>query len=209
MNIIFEGISGCGKTTTINELCKQLDTKKIQYEKIGDLEYDTPIKDTLIDMVTKAPLMNDNASFKTSIYESLLIAANQHYIQEKLRNENKICVYDRDFISALAYQKEILKKDYKDWKKIYKIYRDLILFDLKEIDYLVYLIIPFEEAIARTEKRDNRKFSVEDIEMLKSIKKNIEKELSIFDNGSNVIYLDGTKPAEENVKKLLYRIGDK
>ena len=47
MNIIFEGLSGAGKSTITNELCKMLDAESISYERIGDLEYNTPIKDVL------------------------------------------------------------------------------------------------------------------------------------------------------------------
>lgn len=207
MNVIFEGISGCGKTTTIDGLCKSLDKKGILYEKIGDLEYDTPIKEILIDMVTRSPLMDQNGNFKTSLYESLLLAANHHYIQEKLRDSAKLCIYDRDFISVLAYQKEILKKDYENWEKIYQIYRDLILFNLKSVDYIIYMMLPFEEAIRRTEIRDNRRFSTEDIEMLKIMRQNMELELSFIDNGSNIIYLDGMEPTKDNVKKLVRKLG--
>lgn len=206
MNIIFEGISGCGKTTTIDSLCELLDKKGILYEKIGDLQYDTPLKENLIEMVTRSPFMDQNGNFKTSLYESLLLAANHHYIQEKLRDSKKLCIYDRDFISVLAYQKEILKKDYENWEKIYQIYRDLILFNLKSVDYIVYMMLPFEEALRRTEIRDNRKFSAEDIEKLKIMRENMEFELSLIDNGNNIIYLDGMDSIKDNVRKLAKKL---
>lgn len=207
MRIIFEGISGCGKTTVLESLCSYLDKIGIDYEKIGDLSYETPIRQILLDMVSKAPLMNEQNNFKTSLYESLLLAANHHYVEEKLRAETKLCMYDRHFISLLAYQKEILKEDYINYKKIYDLYKKIVLYNLKDIDYIIYLKVPFDTCIERTEKRDNRRFSEKDIFLLKKIKKNMERELLKIDNGNNVIYLDGMDSIENNIKKIIRKIG--
>lgn len=203
MNIIFEGISGSGKTTTINALCEELKRRDISYENVGDLEYETPIKQVLLDMVNKNTLMKEGYNFKTSIYESLLLAANHHYVQEKLRNKKDICIYDRDYISVLAYQKEIMKAEYENWQEIYDAYRKIMLFDLKKVDYVVYMKVPFEVSLERTQQRDGREMAQEDVEMLKHIEHNMKKEIEKLNNGRNVIYLDGTKYVRENVNHIL------
>jgi len=208
MNIILEGISGCGKTTLINKLCKELKKRSINFEKIEDLGYDTPLKSVLLKMVSINPLMKEEYLFKTSIYESLLLAANHHFVQEKLRDSDKICIYDRDFISLLSYQKEIMKSEYENWEELFEIYKKLVLFELKKVDYIVYLQVPFKESIKRTEERDKRKFSKEDITMLKNIKRNIEIEIKNFDNGNNIIYLDGTENIQKNLMKILEKISE-
>ena len=64
----------------MEEVCKELKINNISYEAIGDLSYETPIKNVLLEMVSKDPLMNVNEKFNTSLYESLLLAANHHYI---------------------------------------------------------------------------------------------------------------------------------
>lgn len=207
MNIIFEGISGSGKTTIINELCANLNAKNISFEMIGDLEYETPIKKILLNMVSANPLMDGNETFKTSLYESLLLAANHHYVQEKLRCYDKMCIYDRDFISLLAYQKIILAKDYDNYEEIFDIYKKLVLINLKKIDYIFYVDIPMEVCIERTEKRDKRLFKEEDIIMLKKIKE--EYLLQLNDYRDKVVYLDGTDSPKENMVKVLKYINRK
>lgn len=206
MNVIFEGIGGSGKTTLINNLCKRLDSEGIDYELVGDLKYDTPIRQVLLDMVQEAPLMNGQQNFKTGLYESLLLAANHHYVQEKLRDCNKICIYDRDFISLLSYQKEILKEDYEDYEEIYGIYRKLILFHLKKVDYIVHLITSYEECIRRVSLRDKRELSLDDIRMLKAMNQNMAEEISLIDNGHNVIRLNGEDCVDKNSGIILERI---
>ncbi|MBE6158544.1 MAG: hypothetical protein E7159_01810 [Firmicutes bacterium] len=206
MNIIFEGIGGSGKTTLIKDLCKKLDNKNIEYELIGDLKYETPIRQVLLDMVQEAPLMNGEKKFKTGLYESLLLAANHHYVQEKLRDSNKICIYDRDFISLLSYQKEILKADYEDYEEIYSIYRKLVLFNLKKVDYIVHLITSYEECIRRASLRDNREFSIDDIRMLKAMNQNMKDEIKLIDNGHNIIRLNGEDCVDKNSSIILERI---
>ena len=90
MNLVLEGINGSGKTTIINEMTKDLDKEGINYTYVSDLKYPTPILPAL-EMLTKESVFAElKKGFKTSLYESLLFAANHHFIQEQLRdNESK------------------------------------------------------------------------------------------------------------------------
>lgn len=203
MNVIFEGISGVGKTTILERLNSYFDNDLII---IGDLEYETPIKSVLTKMVQQSPFMNENESFNTSIYESLLLAANHHYVQEKLRDSDKICVYDRDFLSLLVYQKFLIQNEYSNWEEIYDIYRKIVLFNLKKVDLLVYVEAPLDISVKRTEIRDNRKYSFNDIELLKSFKKEYEILLEELKNYMNIIRLNGLDAVEDNVQKLVRNI---
>ena len=201
MNIIFEGLSGVGKTTVMEEVCKELKINNISYEAIGDLSYETPIKNVLLEMVSKDPLMNVNEKFNTSLYESLLLAANHHYVQEKLKNCNKICLYDRDFLSLLAYQKVLIDNEYKNGDEIYDIYKKLVLLNLKTVDYIFYIETPLDILVKRTEKRDNRKFSVDDINSLIKIKERYLIEIEEFKD--KVVFLNGEDTIENNKEKVL------
>lgn len=201
MNIIFEGLSGVGKTTVMEEVCKELKINNISYEAIGDLSYETPIKNVLLEMVSKDPLMNVNEKFNTSLYESLLLAANHHYVQEKLKNCNKICLYDRDFLSLLAYQKVLIDNEYKNGDEIYDIYKKLVLLNLKTVDYIFYIETPLDILVKRTEKRDNRKFSDDDINSLIKIKERYLIELEEFKD--KVVFLNGEDTIENNKEKVL------
>ncbi len=208
MNIVFEGINGSGKTTVIDEFKKNLEYKNIQYKYISDLVYETPLSPVLESMFKSGVFLNMKERFKTSLFESLVLAANHHYIQEQLRHSELINIYDRDFISVLAYQKDIIKKEYSDWESFYKPFRDIILFDLKKIDLLTYVSIPISENIKRTEERDGRKFSSEEIDLLFKLKENMEQEIKIYHemSGTEVLYLDGREDPNTNVKKISSKI---
>lgn len=201
MNVIFEGLSGVGKTTVMEEVCKELETNNIPYEAIGDLSYETPIKNVLLEMVSKDPLMNANEKFNTSLYESLLLAANHHYVQEKFRGSNKICLYDRDFLSLLAYQKVLIDNEYKNGDEIYDIYKKLVLLNLKTVDYIFYIETPLDILVERTEKRDNRKFSEDDINSLIKIRERYLIEIEDFKD--KVVFLNGEDTIENNKEKVL------
>ena len=208
MNIIFEGISGAGKTTIIEELLKGLSDQEVTY--IPDLEYETPLTEILLKLVTNNLFMESEVNFKTSIFESLLLAANHHYTQEKLRNNPGITIYDRDFISVLAMQKEIIKLEYDNWEEFYKSFRKIMLFSLKPINHIVYVETPIEICVQRLEQRDNRNLNLDDIEMLKQINSNMKSECSQLSSkyGFDIINVNGNHDVEKNVnliKKVLVK----
>lgn len=204
MNIIFEGVNGSGKTTVIDVFRNDLNEKNMKYEYVSDLVYETPLTPVLEYMFKSGVFLNMKKNFKTSLFESLVLAANHHYIQEKLRNSDIINIYDRDFISVLAYQKDIIKNEYSNWKEFYESFRNIMLFELKNVDLLTYISIPTEENIRRIENRDNRKFSQQEIELLFKLKENMEEEIKIFHelSGTEILYLDGREDSKVNVEKI-------
>ena len=116
----------------------------------------------------------------------------------------KLCIYDRDFISVLAYQKDIIKNEYSNWQLFYESFRNIMLFELKNVDLLAYISIPTEENIRRTEERDNRKFSQQEIELLFKLKENMEDEIKLLHelSGTQILYLDGREDPKVNVEKI-------
>ncbi|MBS7020476.1 MAG: deoxynucleoside kinase, partial [Firmicutes bacterium] len=153
MNLVFEGINGSGKTTIIEGVRNELDSRQIPYHYISDLVYQTPLTPVLKKMLEGDVFLELNEQFETSLYESLILAANHHYIQEKMRNVSSVKLFDRDYISVLAYQKEFIQKGYENWESFYQAFREIMLFELKSIDLLVYVSVPFLENVKRTEKR--------------------------------------------------------
>ena len=208
MNIIFEGVNGSGKTTIIDAFKKNLDDKGQKYEYVSDLVYETPLTPILEYMFKSSVFLNMKENFKTSLFESLVLAANHHYIQERLRDSKLINIYDRDFISVLAYQKDIIKNEYVKWKEFYESFRNIMLFELKNVDLLTYVSITIEENIKRTENRDNRKFSQKEIELLFKLKENMEEEIKAFHylSGTDILYLDGREDPKVNVEKISNKI---
>lgn len=210
MNIVLEGINGSGKTTIIEAMTKDLDKNGKKYTYVSDLKYDTPLKPVLEMMVKDSVFAELKKDFKTSIFESLTFAANHHYIQEQLRNNKGLVLYDRDYISVLGYQKGIIKKEYfnVNWEAFYEAFRQIMTFELKKTDLLVYVSIPTEENIRRTEMRDKRKCTNEEKELFTELKNNVEEEVKKAETDLFIptLYLDGREEPEKNVEKIKNKI---
>ena len=177
MNIVFEGIDGVGKTTVIDSLKKDLEEKKEIVRYVDELTQDSPISDILNKMLSDDPFFMLDKGFPTSIFESLLLAADMHYRQEKYKYDDGFNLYDRDFLSILSYQKEILKEDYSNYMDFYRPFKEIVLFNLKPIDLLVYIHAPLEVSVSRVAKRDNIEFIESQRKFLQALKTSLESEL--------------------------------
>ena len=209
MNILFEGINGSGKTTIIKQLIEELKNRGQSFYYISDLDSDTPLSPVLKQLFSASSFLEMKQDFKTSLFESLVLAAEHHYIQEKYRDKEGLIIYDRDFISVLSYQKDIIKKDYpKDWTIFYDAFRTIMQYQLKYFDLICYISIPIEDNIGRTEKRDNRKFSQDEKDMLVSLKNNMEKELYTYCEKTHtfLLDLDGRNSARHNCDIIINKI---
>ena len=209
MNIIFEGIDGVGKTTIINELTDDLVKKNEVVRYVDELTQDSPISDILNKMLSDDPFFMLDKNFPTSVFESLLLAADMHYRQEKYKYTDGYNLYDRDFLSILSYQKEILKKDYINYMDFYEPFKKIVLFNLKPIDLLVYVHAPLETSVARVAKRDKREFLESQRQFLASLKKSLEEELipGLEEQSINILKLNGNDSPKNNVLKI-YRALD-
>lgn len=212
MNIVFEGISGSGKSTIVKEFLEKLDKKNIEYHHLPDIHADTPLKPVLANMNSDSTLLQMKKRFKTSLFESLVLAGNHHYMQEQHRNK-PLSIYDRDFISVLSFQKDIIKAEYPhNWQDFYSAFREIMLFELKEIDDIIYVSTPVETCNERVEKRDKRKLTTSEQLMIYSLKKNMEREIADYckDNDkTSLLVLDGTKPPKQNVELIFNHLGHK
>ncbi len=208
MNIIFEGISGSGKTTIIKQLLKELTSAKIDVTFVPDLEYDTPLKGILLNLINNNLFMESEKNFRTSLFESLLLAANHHYTQEKLRQNNGITIYDRDFISVLSMQKEIIKKEYSNWEEFYVSFRNIMLFSLKKIDYIVFVETAIDICKKRIIYRDAVNLSSDDLDLLTQINSNMKLECEELSKkyGFEIIYINGAESIEHNVRKIKEKV---
>lgn len=209
MNIVFEGIDGVGKTTVIDCLKKDLEKKKEIVRYIDELTQDSPISEILNKMLSDDPFFMLDKGFPTSIFESLLLAADMHYRQEKYKYTDGYNLYDRDFLSILSYQKEILKGDYENYMDFYKPFKEVVLFNLKPIDLLVYVQAPLEVSVSRVAKRDNIDFLENQRKFLQSLKTSLETELipQLENQNVKVLKLDGRDNPYQNVSKIYKEIG--
>lgn len=207
MNIIFEGIDGVGKTTLINALKEDLEKRKEIVRYIDELTQDSPISEILGKMLSNDPFFNLDKSFPTSIFESLLLAADMHYRQEKYKYNDGYNLYDRDFLSILSYQKDILSKDYENYIDFYNPFKEVVLFNLKPIDLLVYVQAPIEVSIERVKGRDGIEFLEKERNFLLSLKKSLEEEmLPELEQKMKVLRLDGRNNPLENISRIYSEI---
>lgn len=209
MNIVFEGIDGVGKTTVIDSLKKDLEEKKEIVRYVDELTQDSPISDILNKMLSDDPFFMLDKGFPTSIFESLLLAADMHYRQEKYKYNDGYNLYDRDFLSILSYQKEILKGDYENYMDFYKPFKEIVLFNLKPIDLLVYIHAPLEVSVSRVAKRDSIEFIESQRKFLQALKTSLENELipQLEKQNVKVLKLDGRDRPYQNVSKIYKEIG--
>lgn len=209
MNIVFEGIDGVGKTTVIDSLKKDLEAKKEIVRYVDELTQDSPISDILNKMLSDDPFFMLDKGFPTSIFESLLLAADMHYRQEKYKYNDGYNLYDRDFLSILSYQKEILRDDYENYMDFYRPFKEIVLFNLKPIDLLVYIYAPLEVSVSRVAKRDNIEFVESQRKFLQALKTSLESELipQLEKRNVKVLKLDGRDKPYKNVSKIYKEIG--
>ena len=209
MNIVFEGIDGVRKTTVIDSLKKDLEEKKEIVRYVDELTQDSPISDILNKMLSDDPFFMLDKGFPTSIFESLLLAADMHYRQEKYKYNDGFNLYDRDFLSILSYQKEILKEDYSNYMDFYRPFKEIVLFNLKPIDLLVYIQAPLEVSVSRVAKRDNIEFIESQRKFLQALKTSLESELipQLEKQNVKVLRLDGRDKPYQNVSKIYKEIG--
>ena len=209
MNIVFEGIDGVGKTTIIQELKRDLEKKKEIVRFIDEITQDSPISEILGKMLSEDPFFMLDKSFPTSIFESLLLAADMHYRQEKYKYNDGYNLYDRDFLSILSYQREILKGDYSNYMDFFKPFKEIVMFNLKPIDLLVYIHAPLELSVSRIATRDNIVYLDEQKQFLSALKESLEHELipELEKQNIKVLKLDGRDDPSKNVSKIYGEIG--
>jgi thymidylate kinase len=209
LNIIFEGIDGVGKTTLISKVIEQLAKDGYLTNNISELE-NTPLRSLLDNLLKEDIFFKTNKTFKTSIYETFLLSAHFFYKQEYFRNDsNKINFYDRDIFTLLCYQKQMIKLEYGEQANAFWGYlKSCLMFDLKNIDLLVYVSVPVSLSFDRIEKRDNisltqsqKDFLVDTKECFEELIKSVSQEKDI-----PVLLIDGSKDLKSNIQIISEKI---
>ena len=168
--INFEGISGIGKTFYSNLLKTVLtDEMFVFHKEIMDSEHKNINKKIFEILMYKNSKFFDIGNPKL---ETLLLASKQVNDEENTiipsLNQNKYIISDRGLDSICVYQGIMFAKKYGGdnlnySKKIYKSLKNICIIP----DKTILLTGDFYKAIARAEKRDNYKYTQEEIEILK------------------------------------------
>jgi len=207
MNIIFEGVNGAGKSTIIKELVKIMEKNNMDVKYVDDLDISTPTFPALAEMFKNSPFLEMKKEFNTSLVESLILAADYHYLKDMLKDLTGYKIYDRDFFTTLVYQSYFLEKYYNDLELV-KLFKNILLYDPKKIDLIIYVDISFEESLKRTESRDNRTFTDEEKDILKYFISKLKEEVKNYSVEKNVplLIINGQDNTVENAELVYNKI---
>lgn len=188
--VIFEGVSGAGKTTIINQLIKEnnnIDSINIKMSK-------------LMENVEKTNYID----YTNSKYFLLLEELKNILYEDSKKN---IVVFERYYLSSLAhaYAMSIIKNDKDIYDNIFLWYKKNIDNRLKQPFAYIYFNLPIDKATKRIKKRnetvandiwiENRYMQLcEDYK--KKFFKTYEKNVKIFE-------IDATKSVDEIYDKVL------
>lgn len=204
MNIVFEGINGTGKTTIIKALGKMMKQNRKDVHCISEIDNRSPLSDVLRKMYNKDKFLRLSENTSTILTESLILAADYHYMREYTKNIRGYKIYDRDIFTQIVYQKYFIAKEFGKNNEFFPYWEKCLLFEKKDIDVVIYVEAPLELCIERTCKRDNVEFSQEDRNILIDLY-NLQKEYVVSyckSNDIELLYIDGSKEIELNVKKI-------
>lgn len=201
INIVFEGVNGSGKSSTIEGIKKKLDDLKIPVNLSSDINKDSMVDTVLEKLYSENPFLHLNRSEDTSIAETMIFLADHHHRQSLLRKANGVNLFDRDLFTIFVYQNEILKKSGHDDAGLKNAISYILNYDLKKIDLLVYVDIDFETSLKRTQSRDKRLFDSRDQELLKLFIDNLKKYTIEYSERYQIplILLDGKNELDQNI----------
>ena len=175
MYIVFEGIDGAGKSTQIQMLKEWLEANGFRVETLVE-----PTESKVGDLIHEILQQPDAQSDDVQKMLALLFAADRISIMDKLRDESKIFISDRSFISSLAYQEPA------EWVEVLNTYA-------KKPDLLILLDLDPKTSVSRTSRQD----TFENEEFLTGVRQNYLKlserftcEIIDATNGKNKVSSD-------------------
>lgn len=180
MYIVFEGIDGAGKSTQIRMLKEWLEANGFRVETL--VEPTDSVVGKLIREILQRP---DAETDEVQKILALLFAADRMFIMDKLKDDSKIFISDRSFISSLAYQEPA------DWVEQLNRYA-------KKPDLLILMDLDVKTSVARASGED----TFENVEFLTRVKDNY---LKLVDNYTHEI-IDanrGVNKVSSDIKKAV------
>mgnify|MGYP004463889119 CR=1 FL=1 len=202
MNIVFEGITGTGKTTLINRIYTRMIENNLNVYKISEIDNVSPLSPVLERMYQTDTFLRMKKNISTIISESLILAADYQYMNEYTKKLSGYKLFDRDLFTEIVYQKYFLELEYGKNNKFYKNWEKCLLYNRKKIDKVIYIEAPLSLCIKRNEARDNREFSSQDVEILEKLSL-LQKEYVInYCNKEKIdlLFIDGSLNINDNIE---------
>lgn len=212
MKVIIEGIDGVGKTTIIKALENELKHRNLQYAVIDEIE-ESPISEVLTKMLHEDPFFQGNKDFDTSVFESLLLAADHQYKQSCLNLDNSIInIFDRDFPTILVYQERIMRDCYGDKiNSFIPAFKNVVLFNNSPTDLMVYVHVPLDVSVNRVlnrSRRENEQYKAEEVSFLDNLKNDFEKSFipEMTNRGMRILSINGLENPDINALIIVNEI---
>lgn len=186
MFIAIEGIDGSGKSTTIKELCKYLETKGYSVFLTAEptlMSSGKLIREVLSKKESDAPLTHEMLA--------LMFASDRlNHLREEIwpaLKEKRTVVTDRYLFSSVAYQSVNVSYE---WVK--GINRFAMLPDI-----LVFIDVSIDKALERLAMFRHETELYETREFLEQIDRNYKTVIADFQDHLKVVYLDGNLKMDE------------
>lgn len=203
MVIVIEGIDGSGTTTQAAALARLLSDRGAKVRRVNEPS-DGPIG-AQIRQILRGRIRTRGGRAASDDVLALLFAADRLDLYADLigpsLDAGEIVVSDRSWLSSVAYQGARLSIEWVE----------MINKRMPRPDYLFYLDISVEEALARLETRDGKlgRERYEDIDSLKRTRQAYEVALDNLerDSRTRVIRVEGALPAEEISEFLFAQLG--
>lgn len=208
INIVFEGTTGAGKTTTIKRI-KDIYSKNYKVGITNDIDKSSPLYEVIKKMFDDNALVSLKEKFNTLRYETLVQAADYLYLREKLYSENNdINLFDRNYASVFSYQSVLLEKNIDDYEKYMNNVLSCMKSGEKQIDLMVYFDINLNKALKRAEIRDNRKFSKEEKRTFKKFNDKLRDFIRYNNSEYKLLVIENNDSEEEIINKISKKIDE-
>lgn len=207
INVIFEGPTGAGKTTTIRQLQKKYQKKKLKVGITNDIDKSSPLYKVIKGMFEENVLVSLKEKFNTLRYETMVQCADYLYLREKLYAEqNDINFFDRNYFSIYCYQSVILEKEVADYQSFMDSALNCMKSGDKGIDLLVFYGNNINHCIRRSEKRDHRSYTKYEKRVLREFNEKLTDYVRIHNNEYKLLVIDEKDSIEVAIKKISNKI---
>lgn len=209
INIIFEGSTGCGKTTIINELKQKLENEGLKIGFTNDIDETTPLYNVINSMFEENVLVTSADKFSTVQYETLVQAADYLFLRERIYSQNNdINLMDRNFCSVVSYQSVLMEKELPYAKAFMSNILNSLLLGERNVDLIVYFDPPMEQSLSYSENRDGRKYSDDEKRMLIEFNERLKSVITTYYSPDNLFVVDFDYTIEEMVETISEKIGN-
>ncbi len=201
INIVFEGPTGAGKTTLINKIKNIYEVENYKVGNTVDIDNTSPLYETIYKMFKDNALVSLNEEFSTIRYETLIQAADYLYLREKLySNNNDINLFDRNYASIYSYQSVLYKKSNND--KFMENVLNCMKSGERKIDLMIFFRTKIKKAIKRSEKRDNRKYNIEEKQTLTEFNEKLTDFIRYNNSNYKLITIEDNENIDDSTKKI-------